>query len=106
MVAAVTVMILDPLTPFQVAVMVDVPGDSVCVRPLLPAASLTCATFGLEDVHVAAPVTCCEVLSLRMAVAANFTGTPLATLGSAGAISIEVTDAPVTVIVAVPVSPP
>ena len=102
----VTVITVDPLEPIQLAVMVALPPERVLVRPLEPPASLTCAIAGAEDTQVDPAVMSCEVLSSKSAVAVKRTGTPLDTVGVEGLSWMETSLADVTVMVAVPESPP
>ena len=56
-VAAVTVTLVEPLTPDKVAETAATPGEAPVTSPFEPAASLTLATAIAEDSQLAVPVT-------------------------------------------------
>ena len=58
-VAAVTVRIVDPVTPPRVAEMVEVPTPTALERPWLPAAFEIVAAGVLDDAHVTVVVRFC-----------------------------------------------
>src|ERR1019366_3231979 len=77
-VAAVTVRVLEPERPLHDAETCAEP----CVRAVRRPRGLTPATLGADESHVAWLVTLCDVLSLKIAVAWNWTTAPGASVGS------------------------
>src|SRR2546430_2688424 len=76
MVALVTVSIVLPVTPMNVAEIVAVPTAIPVARPRDPAAVLTAATIGLDETQVAIPVTLVVDASEKIAVAWYCTTAP------------------------------
>src|SRR6478609_5687783 len=63
-VAWVTVSKVEPVIPAKEALMVVLPSARAWACPLEPLAVLIAATVGVDEVHVACPVTFCVLLSL------------------------------------------
>src|ERR1700722_8945842 len=86
-VAGVTVKLVDPDTPFKIALIVAVPDRTVATVPPAPIEAMA----GLLELQA----TCAERLrfepSLMMPVAVNWLASPIATLLSGGPTSIELT---------------
>src|SRR6266550_582476 len=82
--AAVTVKVVESVSPIQVAWIVVVPAESVRANPRMPPALAMAATAVFEETHVAWLVTFWVLLSLKMAVAWNGTLVPAGTLGAMG----------------------
>ena len=97
-VGPVTVRVAVPLTEPEVAVMVVEPMETPIAKPALE----ILATPGLELVQVTELVRSAVVESLYVPVAVNCCVTPTATEGVAGVTAIEISEAGVTVKVAVP----
>ena len=91
--AEVTVKRVEPVTPFEVALMVAVPTDTLVARPLL----FTVATEGVSDAQVAFPVRFFVVPSEKVPVAVNCWVVPNAIEGSAGVTAMDSSTAVVTV---------
>ena len=98
---AVTIKVVDPETLPDAAVIVVDPVATAAADPLEPVALLIVATPVLDELHVAAPVRSCVVLSEKVPVAVNCLDVPLAMLGLVGVIAIDTSVAGVIVIVAV-----
>src|SRR5207302_1678951 len=96
-VAAVTVSVVEPETPPNVAVIVVVPVVSADASPCEPPALEIVATVAFVDRHVACDVRFCVVPSLYTAVAAKLRLVPSAIDGLVGVTWIETTTALVTV---------
>ena len=100
--AAVTVIVVLPLTLPLVALIVEVPAFNALARP----EALIVAVVVLEDAHVAVVVRFCVVPSLYVPVAVNCCVPPAATDGFTGVTAIELSVAAVTVSVVEPVTLP
>ena len=70
-VAAVTVSVVEPVTPASVALIVVVPTFSAVARPCEPAAFEIVAIVTTDDAHVTCVVRFCVVASLNVPVAVN-----------------------------------
>lgn len=90
-----------PFTPFQLAMIVVVPGATELASPLLPIV----ATFTFGDVQLTSAVRFCVEPSLKLPVAVKRCEVPSGMLGLAGVIVIESRVALVTVSVAIPTCP-
>src|SRR5579871_4497097 len=84
-VAAVTVNVVDPLTPPELALIVLVPMPAPVANP--PAAIV--ATDTVADVHVTEPVRFWVLLSLNVPVAVNCCVKPFVSEGFAGVTAID-----------------
>ena len=96
-VAAVTVSVVDPETPPDVAVIVVVPAATGVANPSEPAALLIVATPVVDELQVTVVVRFCVVPSENVPVAVNCLVVPLATLGLVGVTAMETSVAAVTV---------
>ena len=103
--ALVTVAVVVPEMPMNVAVTVAVPAATPVPRPRAPPAVVTASTPGALDTQVAAPVTFWVVPSEKIAVAVNGTTVPTGISGDIGVTLIAVITALVTVNVVVAVKP-
>ena len=101
-VAGVTVKLVDPDTVPNVALTVTDPGLSDVASPSDPAALLTAATVGSEELHVTLVVRVWVELSEKTPTAVNWVWRPLGTLGVAGVTPMDMSVAAVTVSVADP----
>lgn len=102
-VAAVTVIVVDPLTEPEVAVIVVLPCATVVARP---AVELIVATAGVFELHCTVTVMFCVLPSLNVPVAVNCCIEPTGSVGIAGVTVIETRAAAVTVTVVEPVMAP
>src|SRR5216110_1719506 len=87
-VAGVTVSVVLPVMPADVAEMLDVPTARAVAVPRMPDV-VTLATVPSADCHVAACVRSCVVLSVYVPIAVNCTCVPLAMEGFVGVTAIE-----------------
>lgn len=101
-VAGVTVSVVDPEVPPNVAVIVVEPVAIDAARPWEPTVLLIVATPVLDEFQMAEVVRSCVVLSENVPVAVNCLPVPLAILGLVGVIAMEVNVAGVTVSVVEP----
>jgi hypothetical protein len=92
-VAAVTVRVVEPLIPPDVALIVEVPTPAPVARP----AALIVAVVVVPELHVTVLVRFCVVPSLNVPVAVNCCVAPLAIDGFAGVTAIDCNVAAVTV---------
>src|SRR5262249_49597519 len=79
-VAWVTVSVVDPEMPPEVAVIVDVPAETPVARPCEPAALLMVATPVIDELQVEVVVIFCVLPSLKCPVAVNCCVAPTAML--------------------------
>jgi hypothetical protein len=100
-VAAVTVRIVLPVTPFNVAEIDEVPTAAPVANPAL----VIIAVDGVAEAHVTLPVRFCVLLSLKVPVAVNCCVAPLVMLGLAGVTAMDCNVAAVTVRTVLPVTP-
>ena len=98
----VTVRLLEPVTVFDVAIMLDCPTDALLARPVL----VMVATVGFDDTHVATLVTSCTVPSVNVPAAANCCAAPNKIVGFEGLTAIDTSAAGVTVRTADPDTEP
>src|SRR5206468_1456400 len=98
--AAVTVSVVLPETPPEVAVIVVVPAATDVARPCDPPALLIVATAVLDELQVTWVVRSCVVVSLKVPVAVNCWVNPSGRPGLVGVTAIETRVALVTVTVA------
>src|SRR6266568_1433939 len=105
-VADVTVRVELPDTFPDAAVISAAPTARPLACPLLPAALLTAATAGSDEIQVTEPVRSWVLPSEKIPVALNCWLSPLGRLGSVGITSMAVRVADVTVSGALPVLPP
>lgn len=98
----VTVIVVEPDTPPDVAIIVVVPVETEVASPLEPAALLMLATVVDDELQTADVVIFCVVLSEKFPVAVKCSVMPLAMLRLAGVTSIETSVADVTVNKVVP----
>ena len=84
--AGVTVSKVEPVTPFIVAEIDEVPT----VTPVATPAALMVATAGVAEAQVTSPVMSCVVLSEYVPMAVNGSVVPVTMLGLAGVTTIEV----------------
>lgn len=101
-VAGVTVNVVEPLRPSELAVITAVPAVTPIVRPPL---ATTVATAGLAEVKLAIDVISRELPSENVPVAMSCCVMPMATVGLTGVTAMERKFAGATVSVAVPVLP-
>jgi len=87
-VAVFTVMLVDPDTLPDAAVIVVVPAAVAAASPLEPAVLLMVAA-PVEELQVAVLVTSCVVLSEKVPVAVNCSFVPSATFGLGGVIAMD-----------------
>src|SRR5262249_34652100 len=85
----VTVITVDPITPFNAALIVEVPGVRALASPLEPAAFEIVATPALVDAHVTWPVRSWRELSEKVPMAVNCLVWPAGTLALAGVTAID-----------------
>lgn len=104
-VAAVTVAIVVPTTPFTDALIVELPWLTPVIRPWLPGVLLTDATAGADDDQVAELVRFTVDPSEKMPVAVSWMLDPLSMLGADGVTCTAVRVAAVTVTVVEPCAP-
>lgn len=97
-----TVRPVDPEIAPKVAVIVELPVLELVASP----AALIAAAAGFEELQTTEPETSCVLLSLNAPVAANCLVVPTAMLELAGLTAIDISVAPVTVRVAVPLTEP
>src|SRR5688572_20252903 len=83
-VAAVTVIVVEPLMPLNVAVISALPMFTAVATPWFGATFVIVATLMLFDNHVACVVRSCVVPSVNTPVAMNGTCVPFAALGFVG----------------------
>jgi hypothetical protein len=88
-VALVTVKVVVPDYPLNLAVIAVAPTLAPLVRPSLPVALLTFAIVGSADTQLAVAVTSFVVRFLLLTVACNSTQVPTATVGLAGSMVID-----------------
>ncbi len=88
-VALVTVRVVDPTTPANVAVMVEVPGATPMTMPELPMATLTVATDGADEVHVTELVRFCVLPSANVPVAVYCIATCAGKLEATGVTAMD-----------------
>jgi hypothetical protein len=86
-VALVTIMLVEPLSPPELAVMVAVPLATAVAKPLAEMVAIA----ALDDVHFAVSVTSCVLPLPRVAVAVNCWVLPGATVGLPGVTAIDTT---------------
>ena len=96
-VAEVTVSVVDPDTPPDVALIVVEPAAAEVASPLVPAELLMAATAAADEFQVTAVVRSCVVLSENVAVAVNCCDVPLTMLGLVGVTAMDTSVAGVTV---------
>jgi hypothetical protein len=105
-IAGVTVRVVEPEMPPDVAVTVDVPTATVVALPLVAAALLMVATDVTDELQVTKVVRSCVVLSEKVPVAVNCWVVPRAMFGLVGVTLMERRNAGVTVRVVEPEMPP
>ena len=96
-VAGVTVSAVDPDTLPDAASIVVKPADTEVARPLEPAALLMAATEKVDELHIAAAVRSCVVLSEYIPVAVNCRVVPRAIDGFSGVTAMDTSAAGVIV---------
>jgi hypothetical protein len=101
-VAEVTVSVVDPDLPPDIALIVVEPAVAEVASPLDPAELLMAATAAVDEYQVTAVVRSCVVLSENVPVALNCCVVPLTMLGLVGVTAMDTSVAEVTVIVADP----
>jgi hypothetical protein len=101
-VAEVTVSVVEPEIPSDVAVIVVKPAATPVAVPLDPEISLIVATAAFDDIQFVDAVRSCVVLSENVPVAVNCRVVSMARLGLDGVTAIEISVAGVTVTCAVP----
>ena len=99
--AGVTVSRVEPVTPFIVAEIDEVPT----VTPVATPAALMVATAGVAEAQVTRPVMSCVVLLEKVPMAVNGSVAPTAMLGVAGVTAIDWRVAALTVSTVEPVTP-
>ena len=99
--AGVTVSKVEPVTPFIVAEIDEVPT----VTPVATPAALMVATAGVAEAQVTRPVMSCVVLLEKVPMALNGSVAPTAMLGVAGVTAIDWRVAALTVSTVEPVMP-
>ena len=104
--AAVTVSVVVPCTPPEVAVIVAVPAATLRANPCFPAVLLMVAVPVASEVQCTVVVTSCTLLSVNVPVAMNCWLVPSAMAGIAGVTAIDTSTAGLTVRVVVPVIEP
>jgi hypothetical protein len=99
-VADVTVRVVEPEMPPEVAVIVAVPAATAVALPLVPAALLMVAKDAADELQVTEVVRSCVVLSEKVPVAVNCWVVPRAMLGLVGVTAMD------TSVFSLPVLPP
>jgi hypothetical protein len=100
-VALLTVRVVDPETPPNVAERVVAPGKTPVARPLLPAVSPMVAIAGADEVHVTESVKFCVPPSAKDAIAVYCSSTWTGTLAAVGVTAIDCSADDSTTILAV-----
>jgi hypothetical protein len=95
--AGLTVRVVEPLTPEELAAMVVAPVESVCARPLEGLVMLIVATPGLEEVQFTVLVRSWMEPSANVPVAVNCCVSPSGTDGRAGVTAMDTSGEGVTV---------
>ena len=104
--AEVTVIVVEPCTDPEVAVILAVPVCWLLANPWLPLALLMVATEVASELHSTVSVTFCVLPSVKTPVAENCTVVPSGMEGIAGVIAIETRVAGFTVSAVVPETDP
>ena len=100
--AAVTVKVVDPVNPAELALTFAVPVPMLVASPVV----FTVALVAVLEVHVADELKSCVLPSLNIPVATNCCFVPKAIEGFAGVTAIDSKAAAVTLIVVLPVIDP
>jgi hypothetical protein len=100
-----TVIVVELLTPPELAVITVAPGTAVVARPAMLGALATVATLATDELQCAIMVTSCVLPSLNEPVAANCWVWPAVSVGLAGVTVIDTKVPLPTVNVVVPVMP-
>jgi hypothetical protein len=103
--AGVTVKVVLPVIPPELAVIVVAPGVSDVAKPMVPGALLMVATDVEDELQITVVVRFCVVPSSKVPVAVNCWLVPKAMLGLVGVTAMETSAAGVTVKVVLPVIP-
>jgi hypothetical protein len=96
-VSGVTIIVVDPDTFPDAAAITVKPADTEVARPLEPAALLIAATAEVDELHAAAAVRSCVVLSEYIHVAVNCRVVPTAIEGFSGVTTMDTSVAGVIV---------